>query len=409
MNPSRRKLLQCFGSAGLGLLAAGAPFRQIHDKEVSPMEQAPRRITLFLCGDVMTGRGIDQILPKPSAPHLYEPYVRNAKIYIKLAERLNGPIAQPADFSYIWGEALAELDRTGPDVRIVNLETAITTSDDYWPDKGINYRMHPANSPCLTAARIDCCVLANNHVIDWGYKGLAETLEVLQQASLKTAGAGRNSREAEAPAVMNLAGKGRVLVFGFGCDSSGIPTEWAAADDKPGVNRLPDLSSETCHRLRNRLRRIKQARDIVVASIHWGGNWGYAIPDQQRRFAHALIDEAGVDIVHGHSSHHPKAAEVYRGKLILYGCGDFINDYEGIEGYESYRGDLVLMYFATMNPADGTLSGLEMIPLHMRRFRLDRPSEKDFRWMRERLERESGKFGGAVEALDDRRLVLRWR
>lgn len=373
------------------------------------MEQAPRRITLFLCGDVMTGRGIDQILPKPSAPHLYEPYVRNAKIYIKLAERLNGPIAQPADFSYIWGEALAELDRTGPDVRIVNLETAITTSDDYWPDKGINYRMHPANSPCLTAARIDCCVLANNHVIDWGYKGLAETLEVLQQASLKTAGAGRNSREAEAPAVMNLAGKGRVLVFGFGCDSSGIPTEWAAADDKPGVNRLPDLSSETCHRLRNRLRRIKQARDIVVASIHWGGNWGYAIPDQQRRFAHALIDEAGVDIVHGHSSHHPKAAEVYRGKLILYGCGDFINDYEGIEGYESYRGDLVLMYFATMNPADGTLSGLEMIPLHMRRFRLDRPSEKDFRWMRERLERESGKFGGAVEALDDRRLVLRWR
>jgi poly-gamma-glutamate synthesis protein (capsule biosynthesis protein) len=357
----------------------------------------------------MTGRGIDQILPWPSDPQLYEPYVRNAKIYVKLAERLNGPIPQPADFSYIWGETLAELDRARPDVRVINLETAVTASDDYWPDKGINYRMHPDNIPCLTAARIDCCVLANNHVLDWGYPGLDDTLDTLKQASLKTAGAGRNSREAEAPAVLNLAGKGRLLVFGFGCDSSGIPPEWAAADDKPGVNRLPDLSFETAHRLADRIRRIKQERDIVVASIHWGSNWGYAIPDEQRRFAHALIDEAGVDVVHGHSSHHPKAVEVYRDKLILYGCGDFINDYEGIEGYESFRGDLALMYFPTVNPADGTLSSLEMIPLHMRQFRLNRPSAEDFRWMRDRLDRETDKFGGAVETLDDRRLVLRWR
>ena len=49
----------------------------------------------------------------------------------------------------------------------------------------------------------------------------------------------------------------------------------------------------------------------------------------QIRFAHRLID-AGVDVVHGHSSHHPRPIEVYRGKLILYGCGDTIDDYEGI-------------------------------------------------------------------------------
>lgn len=122
-----------------------------------------------------------------------------------------------------------------------------------------------------------------------------------------------------------------------------------------------------------------------------------------------MIDEAGVDIVHGHSSHHPKAVEVYRDKLILYGCGDFINDYEGIEGYESFRGDLALMYFPTVNPADGTLSDLEMVPLHMRQFRLNRPSAEDFRWIRDRLDRETNKFGGAVETLDERRLVLRWR
>jgi hypothetical protein len=68
----------------------------------------------------------------------------------------------------------------------------------------------------------------------------------------------------------------------------------------------------------------KQAGDIVVASLHWGGNWGYGVLSEQRQFAQRLIAEAGVDIVHGHSSHHPKGIEVFRGKLILYGCGDFL-------------------------------------------------------------------------------------
>ena len=86
--------------------------------------------------------------------------------------RLNGPIPQPADFSYICGESLAELERARPDVRVINLETAVTTSDDRWPGKAIHYRMHPDNIPCITAARIDCCLLANNHVLDWGYRGI---------------------------------------------------------------------------------------------------------------------------------------------------------------------------------------------------------------------------------------------
>jgi poly-gamma-glutamate capsule biosynthesis protein CapA/YwtB (metallophosphatase superfamily) len=72
--------------------------------------------------------------------------------------------------------------------------------------------------------------------------------------------------------------------------------------------------------------------DIVVASIHWGGNWGYRIPSAHIAFAHALIDKSQVDVIHGHSSHHPIGLEVYKGKLVIYGCGDFINDYEGISG-----------------------------------------------------------------------------
>src|SRR5512145_2882467 len=117
-------------------------------------------VTLFLCGDVMTGRGVDQILPHPSKPRLFEPYVTSAVTYVELAERAVGPIPRPVGFDYVWGDALAELRRVRPDARIVNLETSVTRSNEAWPDKGIHYRMHPANVPCLTAAGIDCCALA---------------------------------------------------------------------------------------------------------------------------------------------------------------------------------------------------------------------------------------------------------
>ncbi len=66
------------------------------------------RMKIFLCGDVMTGRGIDQILPEPCGPVLYEDYVRSALGYLQLAERANGPIPRPVDFDYIWGAALDE-------------------------------------------------------------------------------------------------------------------------------------------------------------------------------------------------------------------------------------------------------------------------------------------------------------
>jgi hypothetical protein len=95
-------------------------------------------LTLFLCGDVMTGRGIDQVLPHPSRPEIFEPYMASAQGYMKLAEKVNGPIPAPVDFSYIWGDALEEFRIALPDARIINLETAVTTRSGFWPGKGIN-------------------------------------------------------------------------------------------------------------------------------------------------------------------------------------------------------------------------------------------------------------------------------
>lgn len=394
-------------------------------------------INLFLCGDVMTGRGIDQILPHPNDPliherrarslrfskillplrHIlpgfvvYKRRVKSAREYVELAEKLNGPIRQPVDFSYVWGDALEELERVAPDLRIINLETSITKSDEYWKDKPtpIHFRMHPENIHCITAAKIDCCSLVNNHILDWGYSGLRETLETLKKANVKTAGAGGNLEEAETPAVMEVEGKGRVIVFSFGWKTSGIRPAWSASENRPGVNLLKDLSNMTVRYIEERVGTVKRHGDIVIASIHWGGNWGYNVPREPREFAHKLIDEAGVDVIHGHSSHHVKGIEVYGEKLIMYGCGDLINDYEGITGlYDEFRKDLGLMYFVSLEPSTGKLVHLRMTPTQIKRLRVNRASRKDALWLRDILNREGKRFGTRVEFDEDNSLKLEW-
>ena len=356
--------------------------------------------TLFLCGDVMTGRGIDQVLPHPVEPQLYEQFVTTALDYLRIAEAANGPIPKPVGFDYIWGEALSALQRYRPDLRLINLETSITTHQSPWP-KSVNYRMSPANVPCLTAAGIDCCSLANNHVMDWGRPGLADTLDTLRRAGIAVAGAGRNLSESERPSIMAIAGKGRVIVFSFGSTTSGIPRDWSAGPDRAGVNLLTDLSEQTIKRIAAQARAVKRNGDVLVASIHWGSNWGYDIPPEQIAFAHGLIDAAGIDVVHGHSSHHAKAIEVYQGKLVLYGCGDLLNDYEGIADFSEFRDDLALMYFATVNTSSGRLERLVAVPFQIRNFSLQRPKPADYDWLRDTLSREGARFGTRFDLTDD--------
>jgi poly-gamma-glutamate capsule biosynthesis protein CapA/YwtB (metallophosphatase superfamily) len=135
---------------------------------------------------------------------------------------------------------------------------------------------------------------------------------------------------------------------------------------------------------------------VVVASVHWGSNWGYRVAADQVRFAHRLVD-GGVDVVHGHSSHHPRPIEVYRGKLVLYGCGDFVDDYEGITGMRRYRDDLRLAYFASVRPATGELTSLRMAPLQTRQMRLCPAAPRDATWLAATLNQISRNFGTRID------------
>ncbi len=366
----------------------------------------PGSITLFLSGDVMTSRGIDQVLPHSVDPILHERYVKNAKQYVQLAEKENGSIPEEVSYQYIWGEALDELNSYQPDIRIINLETAVTTSDASWKNKHIHYRMHPKNVALLTTANIDICVLGNNHVLDWEYDGLKETLNTLQQAGLKTAGAGLDAESASQPAVLSTD-EGRILVFSYGALTAGIPMSWQADAEQPGVHFLPHIGGNSAKKVISDIQQYRQKGDRVIVSIHWGSNWGYGIPKRQKAFARRLIDSGKADLIHGHSSHHRKGIEVYKGKLILYGCGDLINDYEGISGHEKFHDDLTLLYFPKLDE-DGELLSLRMSPMQIHRFQLRKAPPGEVKWLTGVMNDQCRQFGHSVSQTSDGQLELHW-
>ncbi|HJW09695.1 MAG TPA: CapA family protein [Holophagaceae bacterium] len=385
---------------GIGLW----PRRIPRDPDPAPA-LPPGSITLALTGDVMTGRGIDQILAHPVSPGIPESYVHDAREYVALAERLHGPVPRQAPAAYPWGEALQALEAAHPDVRILNLETAVTSSGKPWAGKEVHYRMNPANLDCVAAAKPDVCVLSNNHAMDYGRPALRKTLDALSSAHLRAVGAGADRREALAPARVPLEGGRSLLVFAVGFADSGVPGDWAAGPGQPGVAYLEEATDLAADELLARIAAERGPSDLVLVSIHWGSNWGYYVPPRHIRFAHRLV-EGGVDVVHGHSSHHPRPLERYLGKLILYGCGDFIDDYEGISGDADFRDDLRILYLPELAATNGTLQRLRMIPFQVRRLRLVRASAQDTAWLAATLTRAGAPFGTKVYATPDQELVL---
>nr|WP_313775159.1 CapA family protein [Mycobacterium sp.] len=349
-------------------------------------------LTVLAGGDVMLGRGVDQILAHPGDPELREPVVRDARRYVELAERANGPIARPVGWEWPWGDALQVLEESAPDVRLLNLETTITVNGEFADRKAIHYRMHPDNVPALTAFGPDVCALANNHMLDFGHRGLAETCDVLARAKIEGVGAGADIDAAQRPAVITLSGDRRVVIGSIATESSGVGESWAADRDRPGVWLIRDPSHRAAaDEVAAHVLAHKRTGDIAIVSVHWGSNWGYGVGLTEIQFAHRLID-AGVDVVHGHSSHHPRPIEIYRGKPILYGCGDVIDDYEGIGGHESYRPELRLLHLISFDPGRDELVSLQMLPLRVRQMRLERVCAADAEWLRTTAEHTSRRF-----------------
>ncbi len=236
--------------------------------------------------------------------------------------RLVNEVLESKEPEYPWADTLPIL--RGADWRICNLECVISDRGTPWSEypKAFHFRSSAKNIAVLEAANINAVSLANNHVLDYGYEALSEMLEILDRAGVVHSGAGLNY--AQASRVATSVVRGRKLGLLAFTDNE---PDWEATPNRPGIFYVPtNLGDWRTTNLLESVRESSSVVDLLIVSAHWGSNWGYDPPKEHISFAHALI-EAGADIVFGHSSHVFRGVEFYKGRPILYGAGNFIDDY----------------------------------------------------------------------------------
>jgi poly-gamma-glutamate synthesis protein (capsule biosynthesis protein) len=270
--------------------------------------------------------------------------------------RLVNEVLENAPPEYPWGNTLPILHSA--DWRLCNLECVISDRGTPWSayPKAFHFRSAAKNIAVLAAARMNAVSLANNHVLDYGYDALTEMLGILDRAGIVHSGAGLNYEEASRLATSEVSGR-KLGLLAF----TDNEPDWEATADRPGVFYVPtNLTDSRATKLLDMIREGRKIVDVLIVSAHWGSNWGYRPPHDHVIFAHALID-AGADIIFGHSSHVVRGIEFYKDRSVLYGAGDFVDDY-AIDEIE--RNDQSFIYVIEM--AGRIPRGVHMYPTLIR-------------------------------------------
>jgi poly-gamma-glutamate capsule biosynthesis protein CapA/YwtB (metallophosphatase superfamily) len=350
-----------------------------------------QQYTLVLLGDVMLGRLVDALLPTSIArlsPHTDpETAARTVDTYI-----LNrNPELRSYNYASPWGNAVRTI--RDADFVLANLETALTRSEKPWPAKAFNYRSHPENVRCLTKVGMNggrgYVSLANNHTLDWCVEGLHATSQALADADIRFAGAGRTSDEAARPATLDVGSGPMIKCWSF----ADHPSEWKDMD----LFNFIDYSDRCKERIKRHILGSVAPSDrrfLKVVSMHWGPNYRWHPTQEIIDLAHFMIDECGVDLIHGHSSHHIQGLEIYKGKLIVYGCGDFVDDYAV---NITFRNDLSALWRVTAT--EQSITKLELFPNRIQKFAahlLDK-DDVDHAWVDSKFRELCARFGTKVE------------
>ena len=230
---------------------------------------------------------------------------------------------------------------TGADLTLANFENPVIRDAVYHPD-ATTFTGDLQLLPILEGAGIDGVTLANNHILDAGVPGLRETMTHLDDAGIAYAGAGMDLVETRKPMIFSL-GETKVGVLSY----QGVPYyEWAwATETAAGTAPIQQkVMTEDIQRLRDEV-------DLVVVMPHWGKEYLATPEPWQVDWAHAAID-AGADLVIGGHAHWPKGIELYEGKPVFYGVGNFLFD-------QSWSEETSTGIFAEV-----TLYGDEVIQIH---------------------------------------------
>jgi len=276
--------------------------------------------------------------------------------------RLVNEVLENEPPEYPWGNTLPLLHSA--DWRLCNLECVISDRGDPWSayPKAFHFRSAAKNIASLKAAGINAVSLANNHVLDYGFDAMYQMLEILDQAGIIHSGAGANAEQASRLATAMVQGQ-KIGLLAF----TDNEPDWEAAAGWPGVFYVPiDLKDPRAKNLLGAIRKYREVVDFLIVSAHWGSNWGYEPPPEHVLFARTMVD-AGADLIFGHSSHVFRGIEFYKGHPIVYGAGDFVDDY-AVDRVE--RNDQSFIYL--IETRNRTVRSVRLYPTLIRRCRASR-------------------------------------
>lgn len=288
----------------------------------------------------------------------------------------------------LWGDVLPVM--LGADCRLINLECVISDRGEEWhpATKAFHFRARSRALEFLQAAKVDAVTLANNHVLDYGPDALSDCLQLLDRAGIKRTGAGATLQESLVPASVELP-HGTVSVVAL----TDNEPEWEATATKPGVNYVAYDERGLIEPYRSRMTRAlscaRQKTGLVIVSAHVGPNWG--VPSQaMQALAHDLLD-MGADLYWGHSNHTPQGIECYKGKVILYSTGDFVDDYMIDQGE---RNDLSFLFILEME--GGRIARIRLHPTCIEDLGVRLAREQERRFLQRTMEAKCKAFGTLV-------------
>jgi poly-gamma-glutamate synthesis protein (capsule biosynthesis protein) len=203
------------------------------------------------------------------------------------------------------------------DLAVVNLETAVTGSGTA-ATKEFVFRAPPTAFAALRGGGVDVASLANNHGMDYGERGLRDSLAAARRYSFPLVGAGLDARRAYAPYRRTINGQRIAVIGATQVLDDHLISAWTAGPRKPGL-----ASAKEVPRLVQEVKRARATSDTVVVFLHWGVEAEGCPSSRQKSLASALV-LAGADIVVGGHAHRQQGAGRLRGALVGYGLGNFV-------------------------------------------------------------------------------------
>jgi poly-gamma-glutamate synthesis protein (capsule biosynthesis protein) len=229
---------------------------------------------------------------------------------VHFQDRVAGLLSDPA---HTFGPIAATL--SDADLTMVNLETAITARGTAQP-KEYHFRTSPTALDALRDAGVDVVTLANNHVLDYGQAGLADTLAAVRAAKLPYVGIGENATQAWAPYLVSIKGV-KIAILGVS-QVAELQSTWVAKDSRPGEAHAVDLT-----RTLAAVRAARQRADVVLVFMHWGTE-GNSCPNAAQKSLAPKLAAAGADIIIGAHAHTLQGSGWLGRTFVAYGMANFL-------------------------------------------------------------------------------------